>query len=119
MRAKEVVMAWVKAFNRADPDDVARCYAEDALDHEMPDQPVLGRAAIREHFAAAFKDADLVRIVENLVEEGDWAVLEWRDPDGLRGCACFQVREDRILLRRGYWDKLTHLRQHGLPVPRN
>lgn len=119
MRPKEVVMAWVKAFNRADADDIARFYAEDAVNHQMPEQPVAGRAAIREMFAAEFRAADMVCIVENLIEDGDWAVLEWRDPDGLRGCGVFLVREDRIVLQRGYWDKLTFLRQHGLPVPRS
>jgi hypothetical protein len=30
--------------------------------------------------------------VENLFEDGEWAILEWSDPNGLRGCGFFQVR---------------------------
>jgi ketosteroid isomerase-like protein len=27
--------------------------------------------------------------------------------------------EGRIAFQRGYWDKLTFLRQHGLPIPQD
>jgi hypothetical protein len=49
-------------------------------------------------------------IVENIFADGDVAILEWRDPMGLRG-----VRDGKIALQRGYWDKLSFLRLHGLP----
>ena len=39
------------------------------------------------------------------------------DPLGLRGCGFFRIRDGRIVFQRGYWDKLTFLRQHGLPLP--
>jgi hypothetical protein len=79
---------------------------------------VHGRDAIRRMFADAFATAEMVCIVENLFEDGDWAMLEWRDPKGLRGCGFFHVRDDRIVFQRGYWDKLTFLRQQGLPLPK-
>ena len=47
------------------------------------------------------------------------AILEWKDPLGVRGCGFFHVVNDRIVFQRGYWDKLTFLRIHGLPVPEN
>ena len=75
-----------------------------------------GAAAIRQMFADEFAAAKMVCIVENIFEDGQWAVLEWRDPLGLRGCGFFQVINGRILFQRGYWDKLSFLRQHGLPV---
>jgi hypothetical protein len=56
-------------------------------------------------------------IVENLFEDGEWAILEWRDPLGLRGCGFFHVVGGVIVLQRGYWDKLSFLRMHGLPLP--
>lgn len=46
----------------------------------------------------------------------DAAILEWRDPLGLRGCGCFTVREGRIAFQRGYWDKLSFLRLYRLPI---
>ncbi len=49
-------------------------------------------------------------------EAGDVAALEWRDPLGLRGCGFFTVRDGRIVFQRGYCDRLSFLRLHGLPV---
>jgi hypothetical protein len=118
MRPKALVAAWVEAFNAKDADRLASFYAEDAINHQVAEEPVQGRDAIRRMFADAFATAEMVCIVENLFEDGDWAMLEWRDPKGLRGCGFFHVRDDRIVFQRGYWDKLTFLRQPGLPLPK-
>ena len=69
-------------------------------------------------FTREFAAADMVCIVENIFEDGDVAILEWRDPKGLRGCGFFHVREGKIQFQRGYWDKLSFLRLHNLPLPR-
>lgn len=114
---KDVVTAWVAAFNRKDVDALAAMYAEGAVNHQVAEAPVEGREAIRAMFAAGFAAAEMVCIVENLFEDGDWAILEWRDPLGLRGCGFFRVVDGRIAFQRGYWDKLSFLRQHGLPLP--
>jgi ketosteroid isomerase-like protein len=118
MRPKELIAAWVDAFNAGDADRLAALYAEDAVNHQVAEAPVRGRAAIRAMFADGFAAAEMVCIVENLFEDGEWAILEWRDPKGLRGCGFFHVRGDRIVFQRGYWDKLTFLRQQGLPLPK-
>jgi limonene-1,2-epoxide hydrolase len=114
----EVVKAWLRAFNRADPDAMASFYASDASLHLVPEQPVEGHEAIREVFVALFAGPELIWMVENLFENGEWAILEWRDPLGLRGCGFFQVLEGQIAVQRSYLDRLSFLRQHGLPVPR-
>ena len=54
--------------------------------------------------------------VENIFEDGEWAIMEWKDPLGLRGCGFFHVQNDKIVFQRGYWDKLSFLKQHGLTV---
>jgi hypothetical protein len=56
-------------------------------------------------------------IVENIFEEGEWAILEWRDPNGMRGCGFFQVRNDQITFQRGYFDQLSFFRLQGIAVP--
>jgi hypothetical protein len=43
--------------------------------------------------------------------------LEWKDPLGLRGCGFFQILNGKIQYQCGYLDKLSFLRQHGLPIP--
>ncbi|HPT17571.1 MAG TPA: nuclear transport factor 2 family protein [Kiritimatiellia bacterium] len=114
---KQVLERFVAAFNRADADALAALYAADAVNHQVAEEPVRGRAAIRQMFIDSFAAARMVCIVENVFADGEWAILEWRDPLGLRGCGFFHVVDGRIVFQRGYWDKLTFLRQHGLPLP--
>lgn len=42
---------------------------------------------------------------------GEWAILEWKDPKGLRGCGFFHIIDNKIKLQRGYWDKLTFFKR--------
>ncbi len=114
---RDLVRAWVAAFNRGDADALAAFYAEDAVNHQVAEAPVTGREAIRAMFAAGFAAAKMRCLVENLFEDGEWAILEWRDPLGLRGCGFFHVVGGEIRFQRGYWDKLSFLRQQGLPIP--
>jgi limonene-1,2-epoxide hydrolase len=117
MKPKELVAAWVAAFNEGDTDRLVALYADDAVNHQVAAEPVRGRDALRAMFEREFAMAEMTCIVEHLFEDGEWAILEWRDPLGLRGCGFFHVIDDEIVFQRGYWDKLSFLRQHGLPIP--
>jgi limonene-1,2-epoxide hydrolase len=117
MSPRQLVQAWVEAFNRADLDALASFYTADAVNHQVAKMPVHGRENIRQMFATGFASAKMHCIVENLFEDGQWAILEWRDPGGLRGCGFFHVVRGQISFQRGYWDKLSFLRQRGLPLP--
>ena len=119
MRPRDVVKAWVDAFNRADVAALSAFYHADAINHQVAASPVQGREAIRAMFAAGFAAAPMVCIPENLFEDGEWAILEWRDPQGLRGCGFFHIVDGRIAFQRGYWDKLSFLKLHGLALPEN
>lgn len=116
MRPKEIVRKWIKAFNRADVKEIISLYDENAVNHQVANQPVCGKAAIKAMFESEFATAEMVCIPENLFEDGQWAILEWSDPLGLRGCGFFKVSDDKIVFQRGYWDKLSFLKQHGLPI---
>jgi limonene-1,2-epoxide hydrolase len=113
MRPRDIVQTWVEAFNRADADALAALYHADAINHQVAESPVEGRDAIRAMFAAGFAAADMVCMPENLFEDGEWAILEWSDPKGLRGCGFFHVIDGRISFQRGYWDKISFLKLHG------
>lgn len=114
MQPRQLVLAWVEAFNRADVDALTAFYSDDAVNHQVVEEPVQGRENIRAMFSAAFASATMVCIVENLFEDGEWAILEWRDPLGLRGCGFFHVENGRIVFQRGYWDRSTFRRVQGL-----
>ncbi len=117
MSPKEVIEKFVEFFNQSDSDALAGLYAENAVNHQVAEEPVSGREAIRKMFSDGFLEAEMICIVENIFEDGEWGILEWRDPLGLRGCGFFHVVNSKIVFQRGYWDKLTFLRQHGLPIP--
>jgi limonene-1,2-epoxide hydrolase len=117
MTAKDVVARWVELFNAGNADGLAALYHDDAINHQVPEAAVEGRAAIRDMFRREFAAAEMICIPEVIHEAGDVAILEWRDPLGLRGCGFFTVHEGRIAFQRGYWDKLSFLRLHGLPLP--
>lgn len=117
MRPKQVVETWVAAFNDGDVDRLTALYAPDAVNHQVAEEPVEGRDSIRAMFEREFATAEMTCLVENLFEDGEWAIIEWRDPLGLRGCGFFHVVDGRIVFQRGYWDKLSFLRLQGLPPP--
>ncbi len=118
MRPRDVVNHWVERFNAGDVDGLAALYAEDAVNHQVVMEPLHGRAAIRRLFEVEFGRASMVCLVENLFEDGDWAILEWRDPNGLRGCGFFCVQEGRIVFQRGYFDRLRFFELQGIEPPR-
>ena len=131
---REVVLAWVEAFNRRDAAAAAALYHEDAVNLQVAaGEPTVGREAMRagfEDFFRAFPD-NVTRPV-NLLEDGEWAVLEWegggtwlgdfagRPPNGraftIQGCGFFRVVEGRIKFQRGYWDRASWFIQLGIPV---
>jgi hypothetical protein len=119
MSPKQLVQEWIGRFNAADVDGLASLYAPDATNHQVVMAPLLGREAIRHMFGTEFDRAEMTCIPENLFEDGEWAILEWRDPNGLRGCGFFHVRNDQIVFQRGYFDQLSFFRLQGLAVPEN
>lgn len=117
MKPAEVVKKWIERFNAADVDGLAALYAPDAVNHQVVMTPLKGRREIRKLFEVEFGRAKMTCIPEQIHEAGEWAILEWRDLNGLRGCGFFHVRKGQIIFQRGYFDQLTFFRLQGIPVP--
>lgn len=117
MLPRQLVQEWVRRFNAGDIDGLAALYAADAVNHQVVTEALHGREAIRHLFAVEFGRARMTCLIENLFEDGEWAILEWRDPNGLRGCGFFHVREGQIVFQRGYFDQLSFFRLQGMAVP--
>lgn len=118
MKPKELVLQWVDTFNRGQVEELANLYHEDAINHQVMFEPMVGKEAIGKMFAEEFSKAEMVCQVENIFEDGEWAILEWSDPLGLRGCGFFQIIDGKIKFQRGYWDQLSFMRQQGLELPK-
>lgn len=119
MSPREIVEEWVKKFNDADINGLSALYAKNAVNHQVVADPLEGRDAIRKMFEIEFGRAEMVCEVENIFEDGEWAILEWKDPLGLRGCGFFHIKNDQIHFQRGYFDQLSFFRIQGLPVPKS
>jgi steroid delta-isomerase-like uncharacterized protein len=131
---REVVLAWVEAFNGRDADAAAALYHEDAVNIQVSEgEPTVGRQAIRDGFATFFRAfPDNCTRVASLFEDGEWAILEWtgcgtwlgdfagQPGNGrtfeMQGCGFFQVVGGRIKFQRGYWDRASWFHQLGLPL---
>ena len=134
MPPKDVLRAWVEAFNRRDADALGPLYHPDATNHQVAaGDPAVGREAIVRDARALFAAfPDSYTRVEGLYQDGDWVMLEWAGggtwlgefaglpPNGraftLRGCGFFQVIDGRILFQRGYWDRAGWFTQLGIPL---
>jgi limonene-1,2-epoxide hydrolase len=116
MTPKQVVEEWLRLFNMGNADGLADLYHDDAINHQVALAPVVGQAAIADMFRKEFASATMHCIPDAIHEAGNVAILEWKDPLGLRGCGFFTVQNDKIVFQRGYWDRLSFLKLHGLPL---
>ncbi|GHF25803.1 hypothetical protein GCM10017044_20790 [Kordiimonas sediminis] len=102
---RDTIIQWVAAFNAGDANRITDFYADHAVNHQVMFAPVVGKQNIRAMFAKEFEAYEMVCEIENIFEDGDWGILEWRDPLGLRGCGFFQFKDGLIIHQRGYWDR--------------
>ena len=116
MKPKDVLQEWIRLFNEGNAEQIAELYADDAVNHQVANEPVAGKQAIREMFTREFATAEMVCQPENIFEDGEWVILEWKDPKEMRGCGFFHVKEGKIIFQRGYWDKLSFQRLHNIPL---
>ncbi len=116
MTPKQILLQWIDTFNSADAKVLAELYHDDAINHQVVSDPVVGKPAIYTMFVKEFKTAEMVCILENIFEDGEWAIMEWKDPKGFRGCGFFHIIDGKIKFQRGYMDKLSFLKMNGLPI---
>lgn len=76
MKPKEVLQMFVDAFNQADTEALSLLYAEDAINHQVANEPIRGRENIKKMFENEFAQAKMVCIVENMFEDEQWAIME-------------------------------------------
>jgi len=97
MSPKELIIHWVELFNQGNAEKIAELYHEDATNHQVANDPVYGKSAIKKMFSDEFNAADMTCIIENIFEDGNWGILEWKDPLGLRGCGFFNIINDKTI----------------------
>ena len=116
VKPKEILKKWIDCFNASDVAGITALYADNAVNHQVANDLVVGKESIRQMFEDAFATAEMVCIVENIFEDGEWAILEWKGPSGLRGCGSFHIQNNLIVFQRDYLDQLSFLKVYNLPI---
>lgn len=109
----DVVRALCRSWSTPDPDEIAAYFAEDAVYHNIPMEPVVGRAAIREFvagFLTAFEAIDFE--IHHQVAAGGLVMNErtdtMRGKDGrstaLPVMGVFEVNDGLVTAWRDYFD---------------
>ena len=111
MKPREILQKWVELFNQYDYENLSELYEADCTIHQTPTGIINGKENIKNMFKNEFEQFEMVCIVENIFEDGNVGMLEWKDPKGLRGCGFFWMENDKIVYQRGYWDKLSFMEQ--------
>ncbi len=113
MDSLELIKKWVDRFNAGDAHGLSELYAPDAVNHQMPLGVRKGRESIKARFEEEFSEAKMHCQVIQFIQENDWVVLEWKDPNGLQGCGFFRIQNGQIQTQRGYWDSLRFQKSQG------
>jgi hypothetical protein len=105
MGPRAVIEVWVDAFNRRDAAAAAAQYHEEAVTLQVAaGEPIIGRQAILEDLRAFFHAfPDNYTNIENLFEDGEWAILEWSGGGTWRGksggyCGTKSERKDESMI---------------------
>ena len=99
MKPKELIEKWIEIFNEGNADKITELYHLDAINHQVANEPIEGKEQIKEMFITEFSQAAMTCIIENIFEDGDWTILEWKDPLGLRGCGFFIFKMKKLFFR--------------------
>ena len=68
MKPKEVLEKWIDCFNKADAYHIAELYATNAVNHQVANDPIIGKESIYKMFVNEFATAKMVCMVENIFE---------------------------------------------------
>ncbi|MCP2297317.1 limonene-1,2-epoxide hydrolase [Nocardia amikacinitolerans] len=120
----ELVRAMCRSWSDPDPDRIASYFAEDAVYHNIPMEPIVGRTAIRDFIAGFLTTFDAIDFdIHHQVTSGNVVMNERTDT--LRGngrdtplpvMGVFEVDNGAIAAWRDYFDMAAINRAFGLPT---
>ena len=118
MTNSEIVLAFVAAWNRMDWDAITAMLADDVVYHNIPMEPLLGKAATRAAITAMQPlavDWQMLSIAENgprvLTERLDNFELPGGKRLSIPVMGVFEIAGGKIKAWRDYFDLATFMRQ--------
>ena len=118
MSSKSIITQWVEFFNAGDASALSALYHSSGVKEFATGKKIDGQKNIEDTYRQEFSRANMVCIVDRMLASDDVVTLEWKDPLGLRGCSIFKIVGEVIVHERVYFDKLSFLRAHELPLPK-
>jgi hypothetical protein len=118
MSSKSIITQWVEFFNAGDANALSALYHSSGIKEFATGKKIDGQKNIENTYRQEFSRAKMVCIVDRMLASDDVVTLEWKDPLGLRGCSIFKIVGEVIVHERVYFDKLSFLRAHELPLPK-
>lgn len=106
-----MIREFFRAWERSDTDFIVSCFTDDAVYHNIPMEPIVGKAAIREFVVRhANRPPRRVRIHHQVVSGGvvmnertDYATINGREVV-VPICGIFEIDNGRIKAWREYFD---------------
>lgn len=105
LSSRGIAQEWIRIFNDKDIDALAELYDKNAVYTKIPGTQMVGKEQIVDYLGKVFLLDGFFIIVKNVLEDGQWTVIEWVDKLGLCGCEFFQVLNGKIIVQKGYWDR--------------
>lgn len=113
---EKVIREFVQAWSNLDAEELASYFTEDAIYHNMPSDPVQGRASIQQFIAGFIRPWESTEWeIISLVTDGDIVIVERLDktvvagsPVNLPCLGYFQLEDGKIKLWRDYFDLATY-----------
>mgnify|MGYP002627226973 CR=1 FL=1 len=99
--AKELIGKYMEVFNTKNSDVLSQFYSKNAIIQRSNGEPMFGWDELVDYLKKDLQTAK-TRKIENIFEDGEWAVLEWSEVGGKRGCKIFKIVAEKILVQRNY-----------------
>lgn len=109
---EQLISGFVAAWERAPADELVEYFADDAVWHPIPVEPVVGKEAIRKALSTWLKATEQLGVeIHRQVSDGRVVMHERTDRFSFGGrehrlpvCAVFEVDNGRITAWREYFD---------------
>ena len=119
--AKQTVRDFCAAWEARDPQRILDAFADDAVYHNMPMPPAVGKDAIKGLLAVILTPAQSVKFdIKHIVADGDIVLTERVDTFqigdktvALEVMGTFELRDGKIAAWRDYFDMASWTRQAG------
>ncbi len=100
---KGIVLKWIDAYNKHDLESILSLYDSNIINIQLPyGNPVQGYEAIRNVYINIFKAFPDIHIEsENIVEQNDWVVVEWKFSGTMKGEFAGQSPNNHSFLMNG------------------